>query len=153
MQAVGVSRGVLLALLVTATTTAFADIQTRCLDVRVSKNVTYNTCEIKETSRLLKDEQEATMYYNIMKKSIDKNIKENWQPPMGFSGYSVNVNYMISPMGTFESIAFDDYYVSDELKQSLIKAIKKSEPVFIPKNDILISRLAQTKIKSTFLIR
>lgn len=153
MRVVSVWKGVVLAALVTTTATANANIKTQCLDVRVSKNVTYNSCKIEQTPKFIQEEKEALMYFNMMKKSIDKSVKENWRPPMGFSGYSVNVSYMVSPMGTFEKITFDDYYVSDELKHSLISAMKQSEPIFLPQNDLLLARLAQSKIKSTFLIR
>jgi len=124
-----------------------------CVDVRLNKNVKYNSCQIHENAaaQLQRDEAYRNMMIMQIKKGIEESVAENWRPPMGFSGYRVDVSYSVSPFGTFERIDVRNYYMSDELKASVLAAFKASEPVYIPNDERL--RGGFINLKSHFKIK
>lgn len=132
---------------------AFADVRTQCFDVKISKDISYFTCKTQQSSNLLQQEKELAALLGMTKRQIEKAVAEQWQPPMGFSGYSVNVSYSITPRGNFYSVKFDDYYISDELKNSLQQAMKRAEPFYLPLSKEAAERITTVTFKSNFYIK
>lgn len=140
-----------------ASTGTHADINTRCIDVKVSDRVNYSRCNIQTPNPdtiNLEAEREALMLLDMIKKQFDQQVKQNWYPPMGFSGYSVRITYMLHPSnGKPYAIRYEDYFNSDELKDSMAAALERVGGLYIPDQKALQKRLLNTRLLSTFYVR
>lgn len=107
--------------------------QTRCLDVKLGGNVSYRTCRHYEDPRteIYKEEVKLNRAISKTRLNIENQIKHTWQPPMGYSGYLINVYYGIDEKGYITYINIDNSNVSDEIIEGLKNTFKKFEPYSI----------------------
>jgi hypothetical protein len=134
---------------------AQANIEKHCIGVDIGKHGRYTNCKIitptpQQIAREL--ESDAILKFRSMKNQIDQMVISNWKPPMGFSGYRVNVSYKVDKLGKLRDIEIENTYLNEELKNSIIQAMLSIDGIYIPDNEMLKKELNLTRITSSYLV-
>lgn len=104
--------------------------QTHCLDVKLGGNVNYRTCRHYEDPRreIYLAEYKNKRALALMRSKIENQVKSAWQPPMGYSGYLIDISYGLDEKGYLTYIEINNGNVSEDLVNGLVDTFKGYEP-------------------------
>lgn len=135
------------AFLVGQTTFAMPYDQTRCLDVKLGGNVNYRTCRHYEDPRkeIYLDEYKNKRAVALMRTKIETQVKSAWHPPMGYSGYLIDISYGLDEKGYLTYLEVNNSNLSSEFIESIVDVFKRFEPY--PNNSDVADILKNNKMQ------
>lgn len=121
--------------------------QTRCLDVKLGGNVSYRTCRHYEDPRkeIYLDEYKNKRAVTNIRSKIESQVRSAWHPPMGYSGYLIDISYGLDDKGYLTYLEVNNSNISDEFVEGIIDAFKRFEPY--PNNPDVAESLKNNKMQ------
>lgn len=136
-----------LALLAYQSTFAIPYDQTRCLDVKLGSDVSYRTCKHYQDPRkeIYLDEYKNKRSVALIRSQIKTQVTSAWNPPMGYSGYLIDISYGLDDKGFLTYIEINNNNLSNEFIEGLVDAFKRYEPY--PNNPDVAESLKNNKMQ------